>query len=218
MLTPKRLRRSGSMETSTSGWLAPKTSTLATSGSRSSSSLIGLSANSRILRRSTGYPGAGVRERVMVGWVAWLILKICGGRIPWGRRAVTLLRALATSVAAASSPFSYSNSAVTTDTSSLEVEVTRRTMSMVESSFSIVRVMSDSTSLDAAPGMTVIALIWGRSVSGKRLKGIRRYPMIPTIARRRTTERTRCGFLMYLSTKLMIFLPPGCRVSPLPPA
>ncbi len=105
-----------------------------------------------------------------------------------------MLRALETSVAAESRPFLYSNSAVTTETSSLEVEVTRRTSSTVLSSFSMTRLTSPDTSPAEAPGHTVTTAIWGRSLSGKRLTGILKKPTIPTTANRSTMERRRCGF------------------------
>ena len=58
----------------------------------------------------------------------------------------------AVSVAAEPSPLAYSNSTITADTSSLLTEVTRRTCSMVLSSFSTTRLTSASTSRAEAPG------------------------------------------------------------------
>ena len=85
-----------------------------------------------------------------------------------------LSRAFDTSVAAESRPFAYSNSAVTTETSSLAVEVTRRTRSIVVSSFSTTRLTSAATSSAEAPGHTVTTAICGRSLSGNRLIGRRK--------------------------------------------
>ena len=106
-----------------------------------------------------------------------------------------MFSALETSVAAESSPFWYSNSAVTTETSSFDVEVTRRTSSIVLTSFSMTRLTSPLTSSAEAPGQTVTTEIWGRSLSGKRLTGSLKNPTPPTTARRRTRERRRWGFL-----------------------
>jgi hypothetical protein len=79
-------------------------------------------------------------------------LKIIGGRTLSGSRARIFSRPFATSVAAESSPFAYSNSTETEETSSLLTEETRRTCSIADSSFSIVRVTSASTSSAEAPG------------------------------------------------------------------
>ena len=114
-----------------------------------------------------------------------------------------------TSVAAESRPLLYSNSAVTTETSSLAVEVTRRTSSIVLSSFSITRLTSPATSPAEAPGHTVTTAICGRSLSGKRFTGILKNPTSPTTASSSTTESNRCGFFTYEPTKFMTRLRPG---------
>ena len=111
-----------------------------------------------------------------------------------GSRGRILLSELETSVAAESRPLAYSNSAVTTETSSLAVEITRRTLSMVLSSFSMTRLTSPATSPAEAPGHTVTTAICGRSLSGNRFTGILKKPTTPTTASRSTTERRRCGF------------------------
>ena len=91
--------------------------------------------------------------------MAWLILNTWGARIPWGKARRHLAQGVGHIGGRGIEPLWDSNSASTTETSSLEVEVTVRTMSMLETSFSITRVISVSTSAAAAPGINVMTLI-----------------------------------------------------------
>ena len=76
-----------------------------------------------------------------------------------GSSVMILFMAFVASTLAASSPFSYSNSAVTTETSSLETELTFRTRSMVCNSSSIFREIWFAMSLAEAPGSMVTTAI-----------------------------------------------------------
>ncbi len=135
---------------------------------------MGLSASRLTMARSRCEPFLGRIDSVRTAGVAEEILNTWNGLRSAGRSGRILSSALLTSVAAESRPFWYSNSALTTETSSFEVEVTRRTRSMVFTSFSMTRLTSAETSSAEAPRQTVTTAICGRSLSGKRFTGMRK--------------------------------------------
>jgi len=98
------------------------------------------------------------------------------GLVPAGSLPRTLLMALLTSTAAGSSPFSYSNSAVTMDMPAMLVELTWRIRAREESSISMGLLTVAATTLGVPPGTWVMTTTVGRSESGKRFLGITTSP------------------------------------------
>ena len=106
-------------------------------------------------------PFFGERAIVKTGVVASLTLNISAGLMDAGSLACILFMAFAASVAAASSPFLYSNSTDTAAISSWLTDFTFLTRSMVDSSFSTILVTLSSTSEADAPGHGIITVITG---------------------------------------------------------